>query len=137
MLVYVRVKSLRKRRSELLEYRLPDGIGTVGELIEAFVKEEVKRFNEKDTDLPLISVLSAEDIEASSKSGKVAFGRLYSEAKADESIAVNAALSAFRDGLFRILMDETELKSLDEAITIREGAVFTFIRLTFLAGRMW
>ena len=138
MKVFVRIKSLKKRKStELRSYELSEGIGTVRGLIAAFVHAEVERFNDKDTELPLLALMSAEEIDDNAKAGKVAFGRLWSDNKADEARAVEAAFAAFDDGLFRVLMDDEELKELDHPVKITEGTVFTFIRLTFLAGRMW
>ena len=138
MKVFVRIKSLKKRKStELRSYELSEGIGTVRGLIAAFVHAEVERFNDKDTELPLLALMSAEEIDDNAKAGKVAFGRLWSDNKADEARAVEAAFAAFDDGLFRVLMDDEELKELDHPVRITEGTVFTFIRLTFLAGRMW
>ena len=138
MKVFVRIKSLKKRKSaELHSYELSEGIGTVRGLIAAFVHAEVERFNDKDTELPLLALMSAEEIDDNAKAGKVAFGRLWSDNKADEAKAVEAAFAAFDDGLFRVLMDDEELKELDHPVKITEGTVFTFIRLTFLAGRMW
>lgn len=120
-----------------MPYELPDGIGNVRELIAAFVHAEVERYNSKDTELPLLALLSAEELESKAKAGKVAFCRLWSDKKAYEAKAIETALAAFGDGLFRVLMDEEELTGPDQSIEVREGAVFTFIRLTFLAGRMW
>ena len=138
MKVFVRIKSLKKRKStELRSYELSEGIGTVRGLIAAFVHAEVERFNDKDMELPLLALMSAEEIDNNAKAGKVAFGRLWSDNKADEARAVEAAFAAFDDGLFRVLMDDEELKELDHPVKITEGTVFTFIRLTFLAGRMW
>ena len=138
MKVFVRIKSLKKRKStELRSYELSEGIGTVRGLIAAFVHAEVERFNDKDTELPLLALMSAEEIDDNAKAGKVAFGRLWTDNKADEAKAVEAAFAAFCDGLFRVLMDDEELKELDHPVKITEGTVFTFIRLTFLAGRMW
>lgn len=138
MKVFVRIKSLKKRKStELRSYELSEGIGTVRGLIAAFVHAEVERFNDKDTELPLLALMSAEEIDDNAKAGKVAFGRLWSDNKADEARAVEAVFAAFGDGLFRVLMDDEELKELDHPVKITEGTVFTFIRLTFLAGRMW
>ena len=138
MNVYVRIKSLGKNKaSELRPYELPEGIDTVRGLIAAFVHAEVERFNDKDTELPLLALMSADDVEREAKTGKVAFGRIWKDTKANEGKAVETALAAFGDGLFRVLMDEEELTDLDAEIDIKEGAVFTFIRLTFLAGRMW
>ena len=60
MKVFVRIKSLKKQRSsELTPYELPEGIGTVRGLIAAFVHAEVERFNDKDTELPLLALMSA------------------------------------------------------------------------------
>ena len=138
MNVYVRIKSIGKNKAtELRPYELPEGIGSVRELIKAFVHAEVERFNDMDTELPLLTLMSAEDIEREAKTGRVAFGRLWPDKKADEAKAVDTALAAFGDGLFRVLMDEEELTDIDTEIEIKEGAVFTFIRLTFLSGRMW
>ena len=139
MQVSVRVKALGKRRDVLppKPYTLPDGIGSLRELLTAFVEAEVERYNGKDTEASLLSCLTAEEIAAQSDTGKVSFGRLWSDRKADKAKAVKTAIQAFEDGLVRVLMDETELRELDAPLTVPEGAVFTFVRLTFLAGRMW
>ena len=139
MQVYVRVKSLGKRKDVLSpkSYELPEGIGSLRALLTAFVEIEVDRYNSKDPEAPLLSCLTAEEIESQSETGKVSFGRLWSDKKADKAKAVQTAILAFADGLVRVLMDETELTALDAPLTVPEGAVFTFIRLTFLAGRMW
>lgn len=138
MNVFVKIKALNKRNcTELCLYKLPEGIASVRELIAAFVHAEVERFNDKDTELPLLTLMSAEDIDREAKTGKVAFRRIWKDVKANETKAVETALAAFEDGLFRVLMDEEELTNLDSEIAIKEGAVFTFIRLTFLSGRMW
>lgn len=139
MQVYVRVKALGKRKDvmPLKPYELPEGISSLRELLTAFVESEVERYNSKDTEAPLLSCLTAEEIEAQSETGKVSFGRLWSDQKADKAKAVKTAIQAFDDGLVRVLMDEAELFQLDAPLCIREGAVFTFVRLTVLAGRIW
>ena len=139
MQVYVRVKTLGKRKDVLppRPYELPEGICSLRELLTAFVEAEVERYNGKDPEAPLLSCLTAEEIEAQSETGKVSFGRLWSDQKADKAKAVKTAIQAFGDGLVRVLMDETELTELDAPLKVHEGAVFTFVRLTFLAGRMW
>lgn len=139
MQVYVRVKALGKRKDVLppKPYELPEEIGSLRELLTAFVEVEVDRYNSKDTEAPLLSCLTAEEIEAQAEAGKVGFGRLWSDKKANKAKAVQTAIQAFADGLVRVLMNDTELTELDEPLSVHEGAVFTFIRLTFLAGRMW
>ena len=139
MHVYVRVKTLGKRKDVMppKPYELPEGIRSLRELLTAFVESEVERYNSKDTEAPLISCLTAEEIAAQSETGKVSFGRLWSDRKADKAKAVQTAIQAFDDSLVRVLMDDVELTELDTPLKIHEGAVFTFVRLTFLAGRMW
>ena len=139
MHVYVRVKTLGKRKDVMppKPYELPEGIGSLRELLTAFVEAEVERYNGKGPEAPLLSCLTAEEIETQSETGKVSFGRLWSDQKADKAKAVKTAIQAFDDGLVRALMDETELTELDAPLKVHEGAVFTFVRLTFLAGRMW
>ncbi|MBQ3915895.1 MAG: hypothetical protein II690_04830, partial [Ruminococcus sp.] len=51
--------------------------------------------------------------------------------------AVNNAIQAFEDGLYRIFQGENELEGLDTAIDINANDELTFIRLTMLTGRMW
>jgi len=139
MQVYVRVKTLGKRKDVMppKPYELPEGIGSLRELLTAFIEAEVERYNGKGPEAPLLSCLTAEEIEAQSEVGKVSFGRLWADKKADKARAVQTVLLAFADGLVRVLMNETELTALDAPLIVPEGAVFTFIRLTFLAGRMW
>ena len=117
MQVYVKIKALGKRRDVLppRPYELPEGIASLRQLLTA----------------------SAEEIDARAASGKVGFGRLWSDRKADRAKAAETAVRAFQDGLVRVLMDEAELTELDAPLEVRDGAVFTFVRLTFLAGRMW
>ena len=139
MQVYVKIKALGKRRDVLppKPYELPEGIGSLRQLLTAFVEAEVERYDGKGPEAPRLSCLTAEEIEAQSETGKVGFGRLWSDRKADRAKAAETAVRAFQDGLVRVLMDEAELTELDAPLAVREGAVFTFVRLTFLAGRMW
>ena len=67
----------------------------------------------------------------------MAFGLPFSDKKADENEAVQTALQAFDDGLFRAFVGETELESREQEIKIGENSEITFIRLTMLAGRIW
>ena len=70
-------------------------------------------------------------------SGKVGFGNIYNEKKADVSRAQENVIMAFEDGLVRVFIGDCEQEKLDDNIDLKEGDVLTFIRLTFLAGRMW
>ncbi len=139
MKIYVKLTSVGKRRPVLenTPYELPEGILTMRELIAAIVCSEVEKFNDRGTDHMLVSFLTETEIMDQSISGKVGFGRLYSDRKADAEKAVETALIGYEDGLYRVLIGEKEVSGLDTAVALCEGDVLTFIRLTFLAGRLW
>lgn len=116
---------------------VPDGIATLRELLTALVEIEVGRYNEKGTDRQVIPFLTGEEIEAQAETGKVGFGRVYSDRKADAARAAKNACRCLADGLVRAFRNEEELTELDGPAGLREGDCLTFIRLTFLSGRLW
>lgn len=83
------------------------------------------------------SVIDQEAMDDMASVGKIAFGIIYGERKPDVQEAIDAAIAGFRDGLFRVFLNDEEIEELDESINFREGDVVTFIRLTMLAGRIW
>lgn len=85
----------------------------------------------------MLPFLAKDEIANQAESGKVGFGAIYSENKVDLTVAQETALQAFEDGMFAVFADETEIQKLDEVVNISETTVFTFIRLTFLAGSYW
>ena len=139
MNIYIRLKSVGKRRPALDDapYTLPDGISTLRQLIETIVRREVETYNSRGVENMLAPFLTETEISDQSTAGKVGFGRLYSDKKADPVQAVETALLGFEDGLYRVLIGDREAAELDSPIELREGVVLTFIRLTFLAGRLW
>lgn len=139
MQIYVRVKSIGKRKDilEAIPYSISDSVHSLRQLITVIVEAEVEKYNAKGVGLQLIPYLTTEQIEAQSDVGKVSFGRIYSDRKADRTKAVQNAVQCLEDGLVRVFMDEEELSELDDELVMKEDAVFTFMRLTFLAGRMW
>ncbi|MEE1031040.1 MAG: hypothetical protein U0L12_02745 [Ruminococcus sp.] len=139
MKIYIRIKSAGRRRPVLdnVPYEIPDNVQTVRELITEIVKMEVKKYNDKGTDVQIIPFLTQEELEEQAQVGKVGFGRIYSEKKADERKAIENALQCFGDGIVRIFQNEEELAGLETKIQIKEQDVFTFMKFVFLAGRMW
>ena len=139
MQIYVRVKAIGKRKDmlQLSPYRIPDSVRSLRDLLAAIAASEAERYNQKQTDAQLIPYLTAEDVDAGAAAGKVSFGRIFSEKKADKEKAVNNVIQCWKDGLVRVFMNDDEVTELDAELSIRENTVFTFIRLTFLAGRMW
>lgn len=139
MKVYVKLKTAGKRKPVLdkVSYEIPEGISNLEELLSAFVRIEVEKYNRKGTDIQLIPFLTAEEISEQASVGKVGFGRIYSEKKADEKKAFQNAIQCYKDGLVRVFLNDGELTDLKEPVRVKEEDCITFIRLTFLAGRLW
>ncbi|KOY81532.1 hypothetical protein I6G82_08630 [Lysinibacillus macroides] len=135
MRIYANVKSIGKRKPVLaLQPFDIEAVETLRELITQIVKQNVKSFNEEK---PFTRYLLEEDIEVAHKQGKVGFHHRYNDAKQSESAAIDEALLAFKDGIYKVLHDDLELTTLDEPLTINEEDIFTFIKLTMLSGRLW
>ena len=139
MNIYIKLKSISKRRPILANvlYGLPEGISDLRQLIEVIVRQEVDTYNRRGLEHMLVPFLSEAEITEQSTVGKVGFGRLYSDKQADPDKAVETALQGFEDGLFRVLINDKEAVDLDSPLKIIENDMLTFVRLTFLAGRLW
>lgn len=139
MQIYINMKTVGSRKSPMAKtlYEIPDSVSTVGELLKSLVEIEVERYNQKNADDTLVIFLTMAQIEERAMSGKVGFGRVYSDKKQDLEKAVENALQCYQDGLVRVFRNEQELERLEETVHFESGDVITLIRLTFLSGRMW
>ena len=54
--------------------------------------------------------------------------------KVDVEQAITAAVEAFTDGLFLVVLDEAEVNDLDVPLTLTPSSRLTFVRLALLAG---
>ncbi len=133
--IYAKVKSIGKRKP-VLELHPFDitSVDTLRQLITQIVKQNVKAFNEEKT---FTMYLLEEDIETAFEQGKVGFNYKYSDAKQAEQAAIDEALSAFEDGIYKVLHGDVELTKLDAPLHVQDGSIFTFIKLTMLSGRLW
>lgn len=139
MQIYINMKTAGSRRLVLakIPYEIPDTVSSVRELITSLVQIEVERYNQKNADDTLIKYLTKDQIEEQAQTGKVSFGRVYSDKKANMEKAIENALQCYKDGLVRVFRNEQELERLEESVYFAPGDEITLIRLTFLAGRMW
>jgi hypothetical protein len=131
MQLTIKAKQLGRKRDIIDKLVLEiEDIGlqpTVGQLISAVVRQQVSVFNSGKSILPLLD----------SQTGKVTFGSVYNDAKADVSGAIENALLAFKDGIFVLFADEQEYTNPEQVIHLQDNTIITFIRLTFLAGSYW
>lgn len=139
----ITVKAKRAgRKHALIENKVIeiDEIGvtpTLSEFLKAIVKQQVAEYNSKTSEKNLLPFLSKEEISNQAESGKVGFGTIYNENKANLTEARETALQAFEDGMFAVFADDDEIQKLDDVIHLNETTIITFIRLTFLAGSYW
>lgn len=146
MRIYIKMKGTGRRRPVLnnVPYEISDHIGTLEELLRELVRIEVAAYSRREAGAQLIPFLTGEEITDRSTVGKVAFGRIGGASegcsdgrKADPQKAQDNALQCYKDGLIRVFMGEKELTELETPLKIAPETEFTFIRLTFLAGRLW
>lgn len=144
MRLFVTVKRLGKKRALLTEipYDIPPP-ATLRDLITSMVQVEASAYNAKPeagpdgadhAPPPLAFLLTSEDLDAKTPTGKIDFG-LRRNRRADLPEAISHALTAFGDGMFRVFVGDVELENLDQPASLHEGDKLTFIRLTMLSGR--
>ncbi|HBX23327.1 MAG TPA: hypothetical protein DEF34_06845 [Desulfotomaculum sp.] len=137
--LYVSIKQAGKRQAyitkkELLLNNVPSNLR---ELITEIVRINVTAYNNKTPEPLLIQYLAPGQIENQAQTGKVGFGQRRSDKQADVNQAIETAMLAFEDGIYRVFSGENEISSLNDPLALNEGDLLTFIRLTMLAGRMW
>lgn len=141
MNIYISLKSLAKRKNFITKqpYELQRKTNTLRELITQVVTQNVEQFNNKasNPETPLINFLSNSDIEQQIQAGKVGFQTLYNDKQADLTRAIETAIQAFEDGLYRVFINDEEAEQLDTPLEVTEDTEVVFIRLTMLTGRMW
>lgn len=137
----VSTRALGRRRPLLADFSItpPDGFGDgedtrLRDLITLVVRQEVERFSERQNARRFDRVLSTREITESAARGKVDPAAKSFQEHVGAEDAVAAALLAFEDGLYLVIVDEVERKDLDETVRLTQGSRITFVRLTFLAG---
>lgn len=107
---------------------------TLRELISHVVRQEVKAFLERQEARRLDRVMTARQIEDGVARGKISPEGRGVVQRVDEGEAVAAAIQAFEDGLYLVLIDGAEQRELDAEVFVNEASRMTFVRLVFLAG---
>lgn len=139
MKVKVNVKGVSNRQNkiETAYFDYSEAVNTLEEFLTSTVKICVADYNKRQKDSDILKVLSPENIENQSQTGKVSFGVNYGGKRADEKKAVENALQCFRDGIVAVFIDGDRKEYLTDTVLLTEDSEVTFVRLTFLSGRMW
>ncbi len=134
-------KTLGKKKPLFADWSLPippeareGGALTLRELLERIVRHEVAAFQQRQEQRQTLRALTSREIEAGATQGKIAMGGQEFKQDVDPEQAVAAALEAFTDGLYLVVIDGVEQRDLDQQLFLRDESTITFIRLTMLAG---
>ena len=119
------------------ELRLPEVPYTLREMITGIVYDSVQSFKDRQSEQNLIPYLTELVIGASASSGKVGFGMINDDRQPDVYQAIETALLAFSDGLYRVFVNEEEVNQLDAPLVLSDGDEVIFMRFTMLAGGLW
>jgi len=102
---------------------------TLLELLENVMFNEIDYFNTKD------KPINNKEMMKKTKSGKVYFGvngTLPSKKEAREVL-----IQDFKDGLFRVFLNEEEETDLNKEIHLKEDDTLILIKFIMLSGRLW
>lgn len=144
MEIKVTVKQLGKKHAILSEQKIDiEYQGTdmsVKNLLKLIVQQQVETFNTKSFELEELDyakIPTENYLNILTDTGKVGFGSIYNQKKADLQKAQENAVQAFEDGMFAVFYNDEQLESLTQIIDLSLQHTFVFIRLTFLAGSYW
>jgi hypothetical protein len=145
MQIHIKLKQAGKRRLILEKQAIEiENIGnspTLRSLIIAVVTQQVGTYNVETRhalslpDAPIINFLTETQINDAAATGKVGFGAIYNDKKADLNQAIKVAIEAHIDGLFAVAVDDKIVEKLDTIVDLNDNSVVTFLRLTLLIGR--
>jgi hypothetical protein len=134
-------------REQDLVLALPPGEVTARQLIEAAVAAELTAFQARAEEASMVRVFTKKSLEADLAYGAVRTGGQGTGGQGDEpgapageaghanlAGAVDAALVAFGDGLFKVFVGERELVDDGAALPVADGTALLFLRLVPLAG---
>jgi hypothetical protein len=140
-MIVVTGKALGRKKSLFADWSIPlppdlRGEGTtLRDVITRLVRTEVRAFKERQEERRVFRTLTARDIEQGVEKGKVEMGGTEVPVQPiDDDSAVATALQAFEDGLYLVVIDETEHKNLDSQVFLQPDSRIAFVRLTLLAG---
>lgn len=128
-----------RRRAGTAEHTLALDLGPptpipLRALIEAVVRAEVAAFRERAEEQRFVRVLTERAVAEGAERGVIRSGGTEAATEVDTGEAVAAALLAFEDGLYKVILDDDPVDDLDAAVELRPDSKLLFLRLVALAG---
>jgi hypothetical protein len=134
-------KALGRKKPLFADFSVPfppdlgdGGAVTLRDLIGRVVRHEVQAFQQRQHDRQFLHALTARQIEEGAAKGKIDLGGHDLKQKVDAEEAVGVALEAFEDGLYLVVVDGQEQRSLDAQVFLQPDSRLAFVRLVMLAG---
>ena len=124
----------RRTPFERLPVELPDGPYTLEGLLAQLVQREVAAYQERQNRVGLLNILTEPELTAGAAVGKVTGAPQARSGNVDVQDATHTALRAFGDGLYYVFLDDVQIESLSEPLTLRPDSTLLLLRLTALAG---
>ena len=138
--VRITIRQLGKKRAAMqaVPCTLPAVPRTLRQLITLMARAGAQGYNARlEAGENRIRPLTEGQLTDMEAVGKMAFGVVYGEKRADPDKAARDAMTAFGDGLFRVFRNAEELTDPDAPLTLAPEDEITLIRLTMLAGSIW
>ena len=106
----------------------------LSELITAVVHDEAEQFRSRQAENRLLRVLNPDQIAEGVERGKITSGGSDLDQAVNGGQAVATALQAFEDGFYFVFVDNEQIESLDQKVTVAPTSTLLFVRLVPLAG---
>ncbi|MDR2236781.1 MAG: hypothetical protein LBE92_11715 [Chryseobacterium sp.] len=144
MEIKIIVKQLGKKHPVLSEQKIDieytENTIALEQLLKLIVQQQVEAFNARSFELEdedYTKIPTENYLNILTDTGKVGFGSIYNQKRADLARAQENAVQAFEDGMFAVFYNDEQLEDLTQTIDLSLEHTFAFIRLTFLAGSYW
>ncbi|WP_407541689.1 hypothetical protein Q0M94_19565 (plasmid) [Deinococcus radiomollis] len=124
----------RRTPFERLPVELPDGPYTLEGLLAQLVQQEVAAYRERQNRVGLLNILTEPELTAGAAAGKVIAAPQARSGSVDVQDATRVALRAFGDGLYYVFLDDVQIESLSQPLTLRPDSTLLLLRLTALVG---
>ena len=124
------------RRGLVASWEISDNFAyrSLRDLIRTLVEREIDAFHERQEERKLVRVLTNEQIVSAAETGRIDMGGEDFGQRVDPERGVEAALTAFRDGLYFVFVDDEQIEDLDAQVELSPASQLLFLRLVPLAG---